>query len=204
MVNNMTKSNILKVFKVNDLPTDVEANSIYIKKDSNYESFENGINICVSDKAGQIHRLMTNSEMHTAVSKIAARVLANKSSISIVESYTDLNSLSPDNGDSAYVKDASSDATVNSGGAYYIYSSASGNWIKTAEAESMDITIRWEDIADKPSSSTTDIDDAVAQRHTHENMAVLNSLGVETTKSREKVLTLNDQYIHITWDKSEW
>ena len=49
---------------------------------------------------------------------------------------------------SVYVKDASADTTVNSGGAYYLYDGAA--WIKTAEAESMDVVLEWNAIQNKP------------------------------------------------------
>ena len=48
---------------------------------------------------------------------------------------------------SVYVKDASA-TTVNSGGAYYLYDGTA--WIKTAEAESMDVVLEWNAIQNKP------------------------------------------------------
>lgn len=47
-----------------------------------------------------------------------------------------------------YVKDAAADPTVNTGGAYYLYDGAA--WIKTAEAESMDLVQSWGNITEKP------------------------------------------------------
>ena len=49
---------------------------------------------------------------------------------------------------SVYVKDASADTTVNSGGAYYLYDGAA--WVKTAESESMDVVLEWNAIQNKP------------------------------------------------------
>lgn len=49
---------------------------------------------------------------------------------------------------SVYVKDASADTTVNSGGAYYLYDGAA--WVKTAEAESMDVVLEWNAIQGRP------------------------------------------------------
>ena len=49
---------------------------------------------------------------------------------------------------SVYVKDASADTTVNSGGAYYLYDGAA--WIKTAESEAMDVVLEWNAIQNKP------------------------------------------------------
>ncbi len=53
-------------------------------------------------------------------------------------------------GKSVFVKDASADDTVNSGGAYYIYDGAT--WIKTAEAESLDVVLDFNSITDKPTT----------------------------------------------------
>ena len=49
---------------------------------------------------------------------------------------------------SVYVKDASADTTVNSGGAYYLYDGTA--WIKTAESEAMDVVLEWNAIQNKP------------------------------------------------------
>lgn len=53
-------------------------------------------------------------------------------------------------GKSVYVKDATADATVKRGGAYYIYDGAS--WIKTAEAESLDVVLDFDAIVNKPTT----------------------------------------------------
>lgn len=54
---------------------------------------------------------------------------------------------------SVYVKDASSDPTVASGGASYLYDGS--GWIKTGEAESMDVVQNWANIQDKPALVNT-------------------------------------------------
>lgn len=81
-------------------------------------------------------------------------------------------------GDQAWVIDAAGDSTVSRGGAKYIYQSAEAGWVKTAEAESMDVVLKWADVQDKPTSTVPEIDDAVARRHAHANGAdVLDKLG---------------------------
>ena len=49
---------------------------------------------------------------------------------------------------SVYVVDATADSTVTSGGAWYLYDGT--NWIKTAEAESMDAVLQWANVLGKP------------------------------------------------------
>jgi len=81
-------------------------------------------------------------------------------------------------GDQVWVVDATGDSTVTAGAAKYLYESAEKGWIKTAEAESMDVILKWADIQDKPTSAVADIDDAVAKRHEHVNKADLDQLSV--------------------------
>lgn len=53
----------------------------------------------------------------------------------------------------AFVIDATGDSTVESGGAEYIYNGT--KWIKISELESLDATISWENIQDKPSVASS-------------------------------------------------
>lgn len=53
-------------------------------------------------------------------------------------------------GKSVFVKDATADDTVKSGGAYYIYDGTA--WIKTAEAESLDVVLDFDSITNKPTT----------------------------------------------------
>lgn len=79
----------------------------------------------------------------------SAFIPAEFKEIKIVDSITARDGLAdPFAGLSVYVKDASADSTVNSGGAYYLYDGAA--WVKTAEAESMDVVLDWNAIQGKP------------------------------------------------------
>lgn len=51
-----------------------------------------------------------------------------------------------------YVKDATADSTVKSGGADYLYDGT--NWIKTGEVESLDLVLSWDNISGQPSDYT--------------------------------------------------
>lgn len=86
-------------------------------------------------------------------------------------------------GDQAYVIDATADPTVEKGGAKYLYQSEEAGWVKTAEAESMDVVLKWSGLQDKPTATVLEIDDAVAKKHEHANKAdVLDKLGVSGGK----------------------
>lgn len=51
-----------------------------------------------------------------------------------------------------YVKDATADTTVKSGGADYLYDGSS--WIKTSETESLDLVLSWDNVNDVPTDYT--------------------------------------------------
>jgi len=91
-------------------------------------------------------------------------------------------------GQLVWVTDASGDTTVTSGWAVYRkkvgtgidYTSLTG-WQKVAEAESLDVVVSWDNIQGKPSSTPAEIDQAVADDHTHSNKAALDDLADATT-----------------------
>lgn len=74
------------------------------------------------------------------------------------------------------VLDASDDATVSSGAATYAYRQSDASWTKVSEAESMDLALTWSALQGRPTSSTTDIDDAVSKRHAHANKTQLDKI----------------------------
>lgn len=81
-------------------------------------------------------------------------------------------------GSIVWVEDATGDDTVTSGGAAYLVKVINGvrTWIKLTESESLDITIDWSHLNGTPMSSPEEIDDAVYQRHSHQNKAILDDV----------------------------
>ena len=63
------------------------------------------------------------------------------------------------------VLDASADPSVDSGWAIYTYVESTTSWSKIAEQESLDITVDWNNLQNKPVSSVSDIDTAVNKTH---------------------------------------
>ena len=90
--------------------------------------------------------------------KALRALAAGKGTTSVVDDIAARDGLSPAEGDSCWVKDATADDTVTQGAALYIY--ADGQWVKMAEAESLDVIINWASIQNKPTASTTAIDSA--------------------------------------------
>lgn len=78
----------------------------------------------------------TDTTKHLTAAEKAS--LSHVKSLYIVETITERDAIAePFIGLSAYAKDATGDSTVKTGGAYYIYDGTA--WIKTAEAESLDV-----------------------------------------------------------------
>jgi hypothetical protein len=100
-----------------------------------------------------------------------------------------------------YVIDATADSTVTVGGATYLYNPAgAGSWVKSSEAESMDVILSWANITGKPTSAVADIDDAVAKRHTHTNITQLNKIGEDAGGN----MTYNGSLVSTGWTSTNW
>lgn len=77
------------------------------------------------------------------------------------------------------VLDASGDATVDAGSAMYMYEHANTTFHKVSEFESLDVTLTWDSIEGRPTSTPAQIDAAVAATHTHANKALLDGFGTD-------------------------
>lgn len=97
------------------------------------------------------------------------------------------------------VLDASADATVDAGSALYAFDFATQTTYKIAEYESMDLTIQWDSIQGRPSSTPTQIDDSVGKAHAHSNKAVLDKF---TEASGE--LLYGGETIASHWATKDW
>jgi hypothetical protein len=82
--------------------------------------------------------------------------------------------------------------------------SASGTaaeWIKTSEAESMDVTaIAWSALTGGPTNTVADIDDAVDKRHAHTNLALLEKI----TEDDDGDLLYDGNYPTAGWTSTGW
>ena len=101
------------------------------------------------------------------------------------------------------VLDASDDPTVASGWAIYRRLANASDlstlsaWQKVAEAESLDVTVTWDNISGKPNSTPAAIDQAVAHDHTHENKTVLDAL-TDTGTAQAPVLKYGAKTVAFT------
>lgn len=153
----------LKAFKVNSLPGTLDAHALYFVLNGNFcETY-------LTDSAG-VAKLVGNSSMITQVAG------TGQQEVLLAADITARDALSLSANATVYVQDASADATVDSGGAFYFWDNAGTQWIKLAEFESMDVTINWSDITGAPSSTPAAIDQAVTDSHTHANKAILDGI----------------------------
>lgn len=131
------------------------------------------VKINVETTAAQV-KTADNSTVENKLAALSG-ALAGQTGVAVVETIAARDALTDMKvGDQCWVKDASADATVHSGAAKYIYESAEKGWVKTAEAESMDVVVKWSDVTEKPA----ELDDALSKRHEHANNAVLDKLSV--------------------------
>ena len=125
------------------------------------------------------------ADTNTAIAGLESSI-AGKAPVKVVADNTARDALTNViNGDLVWSLDASADSTVTSGAACYLAQvsgePATVTWTKVAEAESMDLVLRWADIQDKPSSTVAAIDQAVTDSHTHSNATVLDGISADGT-----------------------
>lgn len=163
---------LLRIERRTALPDaqDREASTLYLVQDSgdsgHLELYVTGTN------ASETRRVVTRTDVDTKI----ANAIAGFSGVQVVADITARDALVLTANGLALVLDATDDSTVDTGAALYVFDQGADTWHKVAEYESMDFTLNWASLQDKPASLVADIDDAVTKRHSHANMAVLDLL----------------------------
>lgn len=133
----------------------------------------NYVEVYVSNAAGDaIKRVINQADVQAMINAS----VSNVSKYQVVADIAARNALT-DKTSLVYVKNATGDTTVKSGGATYIYDTTASAWVKTSEAESMDLVFSWSNLQDKPTSTVAAIDAAVLNSHSHANKTQLDSIG---------------------------
>lgn len=179
----------IKFHKVGALPGTLEANAVYFVANGSYSE------TYVTNQSGTA-LAVGNSAMINAL--IAAQLTA-VSELQKVASIAARNALTLNRNSIVLVVDATADATVSAGAALYFWDHTAASWIKIAEYESLDVITAWNSISGRPSSAVADIDDAVAKRHTHGNLATLNKLG-----EADGALTFDGTSVSASWNTNNW
>lgn len=163
---------VLNFYKVTSLPSTLVADSLYFVENNGYaESY-------LTNNAG-LPRSIGNTEM---INALIAEALGQYEvgGVVIVADITERDTLSPSVNTLVLVIDATGDPTVGAGAALYAYNVSAQEYIKVAEYESMDVIVQWTSIQGRPTSTPSEIDQAVADSHTHTNLTTLNKISEES------------------------
>ena len=184
---------VVQIFRETALPGTLQANSIYLvaptAKPAYVELYVTGTS------ASTVKRIINSDDIQTMINT----ALAGFSQIQIVADIAARDAItSPITGAYVLVIDASADATVTAGAASYIHNGTT--WVKVTEYESMDLSLTWAALQNKPSSAVADIDDAVSKRHTHANKTQLDKINEDGNGN----FTYNDALPKIAWDTTGW
>lgn len=183
-----------KVFRETALPGTLDPYAVYFVAPPAKPDF---CEVYVSNSAGTgVKRLLNETDIQALID--ASVVSANN--IQVVDDITARNALSPTENTIVVVIDASADVTVTAGSATYLYRFSTTTWIKLAEYESMDLSLSWASIQNKPTSSVADIDDAVTKRHIHANKTQLDKVGENVSG----LFTYNSLLPVIAWSSVVW
>ena len=164
----------LQFKQVAALPGTLLPHTVYMVKSAQtglMELFVTGAN------AAEPRHIINRDEISTMITNAVSSATAMQFADTIAQRDT---IVLPQNG-LVLVRDATGDATVTSGAALYTYDADkvlngtetnADRYSKIAEYESLDLT--WDSIVGGPESSAAQVDEAVAQRHTHANKVQLD------------------------------
>lgn len=177
--------------KVNVIPAVLEPDSLYFVLNGNYaESY-------LTNSTG-LPRSIGNTEMINALI-VEALGQFEGGGVIIVADIAERNALSSSVNTLVLVIDATGDPTVSAGAALYVYNVSTQEYTKVAEYESMDVVVQWASIQGRPTSTPSEIDQAVVNRHTHANLATLGKISEESGIPKWE----GGQWPH-EWNTSNW
>lgn len=186
-------STLFQVHKVTSLPSSLAADSMYFVT-PNGQATE--IEVYVTNTAGTAARhVIKRSEIQAMIDAS----LAGANELIVVADIAARNNLSPVRTQYVFVKNASADSTVTSGGATYVYDLPNTAWVKVSEAESMNAVTSWNDLSGRPNSNVTAIDGAVSASHSHTNQAVLNNITAAGNDLKYNNISVSTKWLTRAW-----
>lgn len=169
----------------------------WVNDSINYIAVSPGImEVYVVDSAGAVRRIFNEADVQILIDS----AIAAAGGVSEVADIAARDALTPSGVVQVYVTDAAADATVDSGGAFYLYRPNSQTWIKTGEDESLDLVLNYDTLQGRPSSSAAAIDLAVGASHSHANLTQLNQIGQDA----DGCLTYDGDPVGPNWATEEW
>ena len=200
----------VKFYKVTAVPTTWEPDSFYYVEDA-----VNGYAESYITSSTGVPRAIGNSTM---ITELIGKNLG-ASAFKIVADITERDAIDTSAGVAflVLVLDATGDPTVASGAALYAWNPTATAYEKVAEYESMDVTLEWANIQNKPTAPVAQIDaaatfvngltvtnaqinQAVADSHTHANKAVLDELNDDGSDN----LTYKGVKVASIWSLLQW
>lgn len=182
--------------KVTSLPSELSPNSFYYLENNNYaESY-------ITDASGTAKAIGNSAMIKDIVSsEIRDQALNGIQTIEFAKDIEarDVMTAGASSNLLILVVDATGDPTVSEGSALYAFDHALNETYKVAEWESMDISLKWEDIDGRPTSTVAQIDLAVTQTHTHANKTTLDKLSEENGE-----LLFAGESIATQWTTRNW
>ncbi len=185
----------IRIHKTTALPGTLEGHAVYLVAPAAKPDY---VEMYVTSADGSTARRIINQDDIQAM--IDAAVAGVSTGIEIVADIAARDALTPTNGKYVLVLDASGDPTVDSGAASYVWRTATSQWVKLTEYESMDMTITWSMIQGGPSSTPASIDAAVANSHTHANLTQLGKIDEDGNGD----FTYDGQYPRARLETSGW
>lgn len=192
----VTTMTTLNIFRETALPGSLQAYGLYLIAPASDPTLLEVVAVAADGTTAR--HVINKADIQAMIDASMASAGANN--LVIVADIAARDALNPDDAIQVYVQDATDDATVDSGGAFYLYNPTGSTWIKTAEAESMDVVLSWSGISGRPSSSVADIDDAVAKRHSHANKTQLDKIG----ENGAGELTYNGNQVKTEYASTAW
>lgn len=180
--------------RVTAIPGTLAANSVYLIAPAASEYAE----IIITGASREVSRRTPRIADIQAMIDDAA--LGGGAGAIIVDDIAARDGLTPPNAQQVYVVDASADATVDAGGATYIWRASTNTWIKQSESESLDLVLSWAALVGKPSSTPAAIDTAVARSHEHANKTQLDQIGQDAQGN----FTYGGNLPKTSWSTEAW
>ncbi|MCY1448907.1 hypothetical protein D9M71_656160 [compost metagenome] len=186
---------LLKFFKVATLPGTLEPDAFYFIPNGSYaEGY-------LTDSAGEAKSIGNSTMINALISEALSALPSSGAPVLFVADIAARDALEPSLEQAVFVlvQDATGDPTVTAGAALYAWNPATSTWLKVAEYESMDVTLTWDAIQGRPTSTAAQIDTAVSQTHSHTNKATLDKFG-----ESGGLLRYNGAPIPKEWDGANW
>lgn len=159
--------------RVNQLPTNMEANAIYVVKPPG--ALEADLVFTGSDPL-----VVARTISRVDIEQIVGDAVDASTSITFKQSYGDMLSDRPTSNALIYVADATGDPTSTTVVRVYLYNKETDTFTgfpSTGGGGGPGGDVTWGQILGRPNSTPAQIDQAVAAMHTHANKAVLDLIG---------------------------